>query len=187
MYNMLKEVEFIKINPKDTREMAQKIVSIIATCGIMQAGLCGKTLTRVDSEKIQVLKTKSALFARSYFSPSKDIIVEIRKGSRNKQINFQSTGLVDRNVQMNEASCKNALKIHSCGDDSTPWNLNRTYIGANHGCSDALEVKVAGDDLTKANLGTEWTDGKGRKFYSDPRRSYRRRRRHNSSLHRLQY
>jgi len=44
------------------------------------------------------------------------------------------------------------------------WNINGTYIGANHGCSDARELTCPNHGRTVADLGTVWQDEAGAKF-----------------------
>ncbi len=118
----------------------------------------------VEKEKIQVLKNKQNVYIRSYFSPDKDVVVSIRQG-RNGQISFKDARLIDKGVPMNEKSCKQGSLIHNAADDCTPWSLNKTYIGANHGLFGVLELTVKQDGLKEADIGSEWTDAKGQKFY----------------------
>ena len=76
----------------------------------------------------------------------------------NKQFNFTSTVLLKKGMT--------PIRVKSSGDDTTPWNLNGTYIGANHGDSIASAViftKPHG--LTEKDCGSEWRDSTGRKFY----------------------
>ncbi|MBR4665428.1 MAG: hypothetical protein IKO93_16305 [Lentisphaeria bacterium] len=52
------------------------------------------------------------------------------------------------------------------GDDACPWNLNSTYIGANHG--DSINSGLIFDQphgLTEKDCGSKWTDPKGKNFY----------------------
>lgn len=76
----------------------------------------------------------------------------------NKQFNFRRTTLSKKGMK--------EIMVKNSGDDACPWNLNGTYIGANHGDSIASAViftKPHG--LTEKDCGSEWTDSKGKKFY----------------------
>ena len=50
-------------------------------------------------------------------------------------------------------------------DDSAPWFLNYTYIGANHGCDQSRIVTVSNHELTTADIGSCWSDDKKTDFY----------------------
>ncbi len=110
---------------------------------------------RRDGDRVQI---------RSAFSAERDLVVSVGKGS-NGQINFQQAWLVPRDTPFETAAPAAGILIHGCGDDATPWNINGTYIGGNHGCSDARELASPGHGLTDADLGSEWTDAAGTLFY----------------------
>ena len=122
------------------------------------------TLTPIGPDKVGVLKNGAEVLVRSAFSPEQDVIIKVSKGT-NKQINFDQTRLVARSADLTEADFMKGLLIHGCGDDSTPWNLNGTYIGANHGCSDAREITCPNHGRTTTDIGHAWQDGAGTKFY----------------------
>ncbi|MEI6422457.1 MAG: hypothetical protein WCP55_09580, partial [Lentisphaerota bacterium] len=55
--------------------------------------------------------------------------------------------------------------VHANGDDTTPWFINGTYIGGNHGDSSALEIVSPGHGCTVADIGSVWKDEAGAVFY----------------------
>ena len=58
------------------------------------------------------------------------------------------------------------IQLSHSRDDICPWNLNGTYIGANHG--DFWASAVICDQphgLAESDLGGEWSDARGVKFY----------------------
>lgn len=122
---------------------------------------------KVDNQKIQVLKKKTEVYIRSYFSPEQDVVikVDVNPVERNGRVNFIAAGLIDKRAPMTEQACRNIQPIHQCADDAAPWNFNGTYIGANHGCSDALELSIRQHGLTSADSGAEWHDSSGKKFF----------------------
>ncbi len=115
-------------------------------------------------QKLTVMKKGDVVYVRSYFSPENDIVISIIKGT-NRQITFSNAGLLSSGSPFDDASIQSLVKFHTCGDDSTPWCLNGTYIGANHGCSDGLEIAVRNHGLSDNDIGSEWLDEAGRKFY----------------------
>ena len=115
-------------------------------------------------QKLTVMKKGEVVYVRSYFSPENDIVISIIKGV-NRQITFSNAGLLSSGSPFDDASIQSLVKFHTCGDDSTPWCLNGTYIGANHGCSDGLEIAVRNHGLSDNDIGSEWLDEAGRKFY----------------------
>lgn len=82
-------------------------------------------------------------------------MVRVGKGS-NRQVNFAGARLVARASGMAEKELNAGRLIHGCGGESTPWNINGTYIGANHGCSDLREVTRPGHQRNTAELGRRW-------------------------------
>ncbi len=112
---------------------------------------------------LRVVRYGEQVFIRTPFSPTDDLVIRIGKGA-NRQINFSGAWLVGTGVGMTATELGGGRLIHGCGDDATPWNLNGTYIGANHGCSDAREVVSVGHGRTTADLGTVWKDGAGAEF-----------------------
>ena len=76
----------------------------------------------------------------------------------NRQFNFKTVTLSKGKGRQ--------IQIKPSGDDACPWNLNGTYIGANHGDSIASGMifeKPHG--LTEKDCGSKWTDPKGKNFY----------------------
>ena len=112
---------------------------------------------------LRVVRYGEDVFIRSPFSPADDLVVRVGKGA-NGQANFAGTYLVGASTGMTVGELGAGRLIHGCGDDATPWNLNGTYIGANHGCSDAREVVSASHGRTADDLGTVWKDGAGAEF-----------------------
>jgi len=112
---------------------------------------------------VEVLRNGDVFLVRSAFAADRDVVLSFGKGS-NGQVNFQQTRLLNRRVTLSPQEFTQGLVIHSCGDDSTPWNLNGTYIGANHGCSAMREVTCPAHGRTTADLGSEWQDTAGGRF-----------------------
>lgn len=131
----------------------------VATVAVV---LCAGAPCRAD---LRVIKHGDHVFARSTFSATQDLAVRVGIGSGNGQVNFSNTRLIDASVGMTEEELTGGTLIHGNGDDACPWNMNGTYIGANHGCSDGRELTCAGHGFTTADLGSEWEDESGRKYY----------------------
>ncbi len=112
---------------------------------------------------VDVLRRGDALFVRSAFSADQDLVLSVGTGA-NRQVNFQQARLVRRGAALSEPELGQGVAIHYCGDDSTPWNINGTYIGANHGCSAVREVTSPGHARSAADLGSEWQDEAGNRF-----------------------
>lgn len=122
-----------------------------------------KLTARADRENIcRVEKNGDDVLIRCVFSADQDLLHRIGKGT-NKQISFGSTALVVADT--NGGVQAKGEVIHGIGDDCTPWNINGTFIGANHGCSDGRELTCPGHGKTAADLGSEWKDAAGVKFY----------------------
>jgi hypothetical protein len=118
-----------------------------------------------DSPSIQVLRSNDVVHVRSAFSPEHDVVVSVGVG-RNGQLDFDRAGLVPEGSPMTFATCAAAELVHGCNDDSTPWNVNDTYIGANHGWFGVREVTSPKHGLAApAALGSAWSDEKGAKWY----------------------
>ena len=130
---------------------------------VLFACLCTVAAGATDEGKLRVVKYGDYVFLRNAFSAQHDLVVRIGKGS-NRQINFANARLVRVSAGMSEKELTAGTLIHGNGDDSTPWNVNGTYIGGNHGCSDARVVTVPDHGLTTADLGSLWTDEAGAKF-----------------------
>lgn len=113
---------------------------------------------------LRVVQHGKYVYARSSFSPGKDLVLRFGKGT-NRQVNFSGTQLISTDTGMGQDEVWEGKLIHSNGDDSTPWNLNGTYIGANHGCSNARVLTCKAHGLTMADLGSAWTDDASTTFY----------------------
>jgi len=114
-----------------------------------------KTVCRVEKDGVNV-------FIRCFFNSENDLLYRVGKGA-NKQISFGSTTLIAADAKSG-VQAKGEV-IHGTSDDCTPWNLNGTYIGANHGCSNVRELICPGHGKTASDLGSEWKDAAGVKFY----------------------
>ena len=76
----------------------------------------------------------------------------------NRQFNF-------KNVMLSKGKNK-PFMIKPSSDDACPWNINSTYIGANHGDSNASGMIFnEPHGLTEKDCGSKWTDPKGKNFY----------------------
>ena len=115
-------------------------------------------------DKLLVLKQGKGALIRSAFSHTHDLVQRIGLGS-NGQISFHGTCLLERSRDLSAAELARAVGIHSTGDDSTPWNINGTYIGGNHGCSDARLVTIANHGMTARDIGAAWRATNGVNFY----------------------
>lgn len=127
------------------------------------APLCSVAATQ-PSVGLRVVKRGEYVFVRSAFSSHRDLVVRVGKGS-NRQINFLNTRLVPVSAGMDAGAINGGTLIHGNGDDATPWNINGTCIGGNHGCSDTRELPCPNHGMTVADLGSEWVDEAGTKFY----------------------
>jgi hypothetical protein len=114
--------------------------------------------------RLRVIRQGDLVWIRSPFSPTHDLVVLVGKGE-NRQINFDKVFVSPSTSGTRIIDLIGSILVNPNTDDSTPWHLNGTYIGANHGCSDARILTSAGHRLATADLGSEWTDGAGTKFY----------------------
>jgi hypothetical protein len=112
---------------------------------------------------LRVVKQGNLVWVRSRFSPTQDLVQLIGKGE-NGQINFDKVFVSPATAGQRIVDLVGSLLVNPNSDESTPWNLNGTYIGANHGCSDARVLTCPGHGLAAADLGSEWTDGAGTRF-----------------------
>ena len=118
----------------------------------------------VEMNELRVLREEGTVYMRSHFSEKEDLVVKMGFGT-NKQVNFNGALLINASAPMDAKSLKAGKIIAASGDDSTPWNINGTYIGANHGNSAGFEILSEGHGRTAEDLGSEWADAKGNKFY----------------------
>lgn len=119
---------------------------------------------RVPPDKVQVFKDGDIVFIRSGFSSEQDVMIVMNKGS-NGQINFSHTSLIPSTKIENKSDSVPPIIIHHCGDDSTPWKINGTYLGANHGFAYGRNLEVKGYNFTNQDLGSIWLDSANNKFY----------------------
>ncbi|MBT3376176.1 MAG: hypothetical protein HN742_07475 [Lentisphaerae bacterium] len=131
-------------------------VTVLVLCA---HGVC----SAASGPRLRVLKNGEEVLIRWPFSPDRDVVLRMAKGT-NRQISFSHVRLVPGATPLTVAGVKAGTLVHAPGDDCTPWNLNGTYIGANHGCSDSRQIHSPGHGRTTIDLGTEWTDGKGDVF-----------------------
>ena len=113
---------------------------------------------------VEVLRRGGDLLVRSAFSAEQDVVISLGQGT-NRQFDFRQTRLVPRGAELSASVFEGGVGIHYCGDDSAPWNINGTYIGANHGCSGLREVTSPGHGRGLADLGSAWKDEAGSLFY----------------------
>lgn len=135
--------------------------AIVVLLGVANRAVADQAIA--PTPPLQVVKHGDALFLRSVFSPREHLVVRVGKGS-NRQINFSGARLIAASAGMTEKDLTGGRLIHGNGDDSTPWNINGTYIGANHGCSALHEVTCPGHGRTAADLGSRWEGSAGSAF-----------------------
>lgn len=125
----------------------------------------------IDGEnKIRVLFQDNndgiSLWIRHAFSSSHDMMLWAAKDkSANFLMNTVETRLVPITSEMSESTFKKGVLVHANGDDTTPWFINGTFIGGNHGDSSALEILSPGHGCTIADIGSVWKDEAGAVFY----------------------
>jgi hypothetical protein len=119
---------------------------------------------QVPPDKVQVFKDGDIVYIRSGFSFDQDVMIVMNKGS-NGQINFSHTTLIPSTKTENKTDSAIPIIIHQCGDDSAPWKINGTYLGANHGFAYGRNLEVKGYSFTNRDLGRIWLDSANNKFY----------------------
>ncbi len=141
------------------------ILQLLAALAIVGALAKGEEPAMTDTDHVlHVKKSGPSLVLRSRFAPGRDLALTVGLGS-NRQINFQQAFWLDAGMALDLTEVRHGTLLHGCGDDSTPWNINGTYIGANHGCSDIREVAQPRHGLTDAALGGAWRDSAGNAFF----------------------
>lgn len=109
---------------------------------------------------------QASVWIRCAFSRQQDLLLNFqRKPLMNSIINSYETRLIDSAAKLTEKSAADGELIHANGDDSTPWRINGTYIGGNHGCTSVLELSIAENALTVEDIGSSWKDEAGAVFY----------------------
>jgi len=127
-------------------------------------------LLNITGKKLTLLKSGVYLYIRSEFDSTRDLVQKWKtSGSvvfgNNNPVTPWTTTLVSKTA-LNESSVFDAgTFIHTASDDACPANYNGTYIGANHGPASMIVVSSAIHGKTNEDVGSEWTDGSGRKFY----------------------
>lgn len=116
-------------------------------------------------EKVRVFKNGNNVYIRSYFSPEQDVVIYMSKGRNNNQIGFLTTTLIPSSTPDSEISSKSSEVIHICNDDTPPWILNDSYIGANHGLQHGRNLVVSGYSFSTQDIGSMWVDADNNKFY----------------------
>ncbi len=84
----------------------------------------GGILTASEN-RFEVKRNGDKTILRSRFSGEYTLEQHFYTNGPNRQFNFTTCYLT--------APGKQKLPLSASGDDSTPWNFNGTYIGANHG------------------------------------------------------
>lgn len=126
--------------------------------------LIAAALPAQDVPTLRVLRQGDVVWVRSSFSPGHDLVVLIGKGA-NRQVNFDKVFVSPAKPGASMKDLGGATLVSGNTDESTPWHVTGTYIGANHGCSDARILTSARHGLDRADLGGEWTDEAGTRFY----------------------
>ena len=109
---------------------------------------------------------ESSAWIRCAFSREQDIVLNFRRRPvENFVINSYDTRLIDRAVKLTVETVSQGELVHTNGDDATPWHINGTYIGGNHGCTSVIEITVADDALSVRDIGSAWKDESGATFY----------------------
>lgn len=142
------------------------VYKTILTVSLLAATLIGKGEVMDHLDKLTVLRKDGTVYLRSAFSKDQDLVITVaEKWGTNFQTNFVNTRLVPHETPESEMVSAKGVIIHNCGDDATPWNLNGTYIGGNHGASDVIEITAKNHGLTVKDIGSAWTDEAGKTFY----------------------
>lgn len=119
-----------------------------------------------STSKLIAQRKNGTIFLRSVFSKEQDVVITVaEKWGTNFQTNFVNTKLIPHEIPDSDIVSTKGVIIHNSGDDVTPWNLNGTYIGGNHGCSDVIEITAKNHDFTTKDIGSAWTDEAGKTFF----------------------
>jgi len=121
---------------------------------------------RDHTSGIVVLQEGLIVYVRSTLSASEDLVIPLHIGPANGQIIFGNSFLVPAETPMDPARLAEAKwPFHAAFDDATPWLLNSTYIGANHGANDVIRITSPAHGFSKKDLGSAWKDSNGTSFY----------------------
>lgn len=145
----------------------------ISLCSVLTASLASGGNPSGDpfsATKLSVLFQESgkdaSLWARFSFSRQQDLILNFgRRAGENSVINSHETRLIPRTAKFTEQAIQAGELIHSNGDDATPWRINGTYIGGNHGCTSVIQLGIAEGAVTEADIGSSWKDDADTVFY----------------------
>ncbi len=140
------------------------VLIMLAMSVLCKAG-CLSAEDLVGKDEILILKEKGMIYVRSHFSTQDDIVSVAGIGQFNGQVNLYGAFLIKKTAPMDIASLRSGNYIHRFGDDATPWNINGTYIGANHGASVGMEITSPGHGKGTGDLGSLWQDTAGKKYY----------------------
>lgn len=144
--------------------MKQVIGCSVAACSLLAA--MPVMPAEVSRDNVVAMRVGDVVYIRSWFSPTQDVVIKVTgKFGYNHQVNFLGGALVSHKAPMTPAAHEAGEPFHGCGDDATPWNINSTYIGGNHGDSDVLQVTAKAHGLTVADTGSAWRDEAGTTFH----------------------
>ena len=125
------------------------------------------TLTVADTSKVdpsapvQVYSDGDYIYVRTSFDETRDLVQAFTayqsSQTRNAPMNFSTAKL----VPVDAGYTAEGSVLSSSADEATPFNLNSSYIGANHGQSDGVEVIMANHGKTAADVGSRWEDSNG--------------------------
>ena len=119
-----------------------------------------------ERKGLLVLKQDRFVYVRSVLSEHEDVVIPVTISPSNGQIIFGQTFLVPADTPMDVGRMNEAgWKFHAGFDDATPWCLNGTYIGANHGANEVIVVTSPSHGLSDVDLGSIWKDAAGAVFY----------------------
>ena len=113
----------------------------------------------IPAGKMEVERTmENKIRIISDFSPEYQLLRTAGDGVANHQFNFEPVYLIRKKDNK-------TFHLHRCTDDTAPWNMYGTYIGANHGCSDGNTLLIKNHGLTEKDLGKKILGEKNRAFY----------------------
>jgi hypothetical protein len=146
---------------------SRSVFTALATCMICISSAFANPL---EATRLSVLYQEQgrdvSIWTRFAFSRTQDLALNFqRKSTENSVINSYETRLIPRSTRFDPSSLSGGELIHSNGDDSTPWNINGTYIGGNHGCLSLIQLSVPEKAITVADIGSSWKDESGAIFY----------------------
>ncbi|MCX6970014.1 MAG: hypothetical protein NTV93_07655 [Verrucomicrobia bacterium] len=135
----------------------------------MVPGICIASATDSvfpDRGGLAVSREGAVVYVRSTLSRLEDVVIPLHIGPANGQVIFGETFLVSAETPMDVSRmAEGKWAFHAAFDDATPWNLNGTYIGANHGASDLIQATSPAHGLREGDLGSVWKDDAGISFY----------------------